>query len=436
MDFHFIDSFFLHHYDERPLSKCAYSQIRVIWHNHQLMHKSNSHHDYSDNSETCAMLSLIPIKGRDNQCPSLGIRHNCKRFLHSDGMKKETIGGILMKKLISIIFIFVLGVIGSLTAAVSAEAASSLSSGKVNPLADFSLKGFATLNGGTTGGEGGQTVTVTTGDQLIAALKNKNANTPLKIYVNGTITTSNTSASKIDVKDVSNVSIVGSGTKGELKGIGIKIWRANNIIIRNLKIHEVASGDKDAIGIEGPSKNIWVDHNELYHSLNVDKDYYDGLFDVKRDAEYITFSWNYVHDGWKSMLMGSSDSDNYNRTITFHHNWFENLNSRVPSFRFGEGHIYNNYFNKIIDSGINSRMGARIKIENNLFENAKDPIVSWYSSSPGYWHVSNNKFVNSRGSMPTTSTTTYNPPYSYSLDNVDNVKSIVKQNAGVGKINP
>ena len=42
----------------------------------------------------------------------------------------------------------------------------------------------------------------------------------------------------------------------ELKGIGIKIWRANNIIIRNLKIHEVASGDKDAIGIEGPSKTF------------------------------------------------------------------------------------------------------------------------------------------------------------------------------------
>lgn len=71
------------------------------------------------------------------------------------------------------------------------------------------------------------------------------------------------------------------------------------------------------------------------------------------------------------MLMGSSDSDNYNRTITFHHNWFENLNSRVPSFRFGEGHIYNNYFNKIIDSGINSRMGARIKIENNLLKTPK-----------------------------------------------------------------
>ncbi|MGN9867087.1 pectate lyase family protein [Bacillus swezeyi] len=338
-----------------------------------------------------------------------------------------------MKKTISLMFIFVLGVIGALTPAVSAEAAASA---KVSPLADFGLKGFASLNGGTTGGEGGQTVTVTTGDQIIAALKNKSSNTPLKIYVNGTITTSNTSASKIDIKDVSDVSIVGSGTKGEFKGIGIKVWRAENVIIRNLKIHEVASGDKDAISIEGPSSNIWVDHNELYHSLNVDKDHYDGLFDVKKDAKYITFSWNYAHDAWKSMLMGSSDSDNHNRTITFHHNWFENLNSRVPAFRFGEGHLYNNYYSNIIDSGVNSRMGARLKIENNLFENAKDPIVAWYSSSPGYWDVSNNKFVNSTGSMPTSSTTTYNPPYSYSLDHVDNVKSIVMQNAGVGKINP
>ena len=89
MAIHFHRFFFLHHYDERPSTKCAYSQIRVIWHNHQLMRKSNSHHDYSDYSETYAMLSLIPIKGRDHQCPLLGIRRNCKRFLYSGGMKKE-----------------------------------------------------------------------------------------------------------------------------------------------------------------------------------------------------------------------------------------------------------------------------------------------------------------------------------------------------------
>ncbi|WP_078392718.1 pectate lyase family protein [Shouchella patagoniensis] len=302
--------------------------------------------------------------------------------------------------------------------------------------AGFSMQGFATLNGGTTGGAGGQTVTVSTGDQLLTALKNKSSNTPLTIYVNGTITPSNTSANKIDIKDVNDVSILGVGTQGELNGIGIKVWRANNVIIRNLKIHHVNIGDKDAISIEGPSKNIWVDHNELYNSLDVHKDYYDGLFDVKRDADYITFSWNYVHDSWKSMLMGSSDSDSYNRKITFHNNYFENLNSRVPSIRFGEAHIYSNYYNGINETGINSRMGAKVRIEENLFERANNPIVSRDSSQVGYWHLINNRFDQSTGEIPTTSTITYNPPYSYQVTPVNQVKDVVRANAGVGKITP
>ncbi|WP_425292876.1 pectate lyase family protein [Gracilibacillus kekensis] len=301
---------------------------------------------------------------------------------------------------------------------------------------NFSMTGFATMNGGTTGGAGGDTVTVNTGDQLTQALKDKNDSTPLTIYVDGTITPGNTSDSKINIKDVSDVSVLGVGTNGELDGIGIKVWRADNIIIRNLTIHEVNTGDKDAVSIEGPSSNIWVDHNELYHSLNVDKDYYDGLFDVKRDAYNITFSWNYVHDGWKSMLMGSSDSDSAERNITFHHNHFQDLNSRVPSFRHGEGHLYNNYFEGIIDTGINARMGAKLLVENNVFENSKDPLGYWYSSQPGYWNVSNNLYINSTGSQPTTSTTNYTVPYNYSLTPVGDVKTMVTQNAGVGVIQP
>ncbi|MEN0641871.1 pectate lyase [Alkalicoccobacillus gibsonii] len=302
--------------------------------------------------------------------------------------------------------------------------------------ASFAMQGFATLNGGTTGGAGGTTVTVTTGDQLLTALKNKPSNTPLTIYVNGTITPSNTSASKIDIKDINDVSILGVGTRGEFNGIGIKVWRANNIIIRNLKIHHVNTGDKDAISIEGPSKNIWVDHNELYNSLDVHKDYYDGLFDVKRDADYITFSWNYVHDSWKSMLMGSSDTDSYNRKITFHNNYFENLNSRVPSVRFGEAHIFSNYYSNIIETGINSRMGAQIRIEENVFENARNPITSRDSRQIGYWHLINNSFSQSTGDIPTSSTTTYNPPYSYQATPVSQVKNVVRQNAGVGVVSP
>lgn len=301
---------------------------------------------------------------------------------------------------------------------------------------DFSMTGFATFDGGTTGGEGGDTVTVSTGDQIIQALKDKDDNTPLKIYVDGTITPDNTSDSKINIKDVSDVSIVGVGTNGEFDGIGIKVWRADNVIIRNLTIHEVRAGDKDAISIEGPSNNIWVDHNELYADLNVDKDYYDGLFDVKKNAHNITFSWNYVHDSWKAMLMGSSDSDNGDRNITFHHNHFQNLNSRVPAFRYGEGHLYNNYFEGIIDTGINARMGAELLVENNVFENSKDPLGYWYSDEPGYWNVSNNLYINSTGSQPTTSTTTYTVSYNYNLTPVQDVKAMVSQFAGIGIVQP
>ncbi|WP_414694885.1 pectate lyase family protein [Paenibacillus sp.] len=297
--------------------------------------------------------------------------------------------------------------------------------------------GFASLNGGTTGGAGGAVVTVSTGTALQNAINSKDPNAPLTIYVEGVITPANSPGlTKIDIKDTNNVSILGAAPYGEFNGIGIKITRAKNVIIRNLKIHHVDIGDKDGISIEGPASNIWIDHNEIYNTLDVDKDYYDGLIDAKGTSEYITISYNYLHDSWKTSLIGSSDSDNFDRKVTYHHNYWENVNSRGPLFRFGQGHLFNNYYYNIIDTGINSRMGAKLRIEHNVFENSKDPIVSLYSSEPGYWDVENNLFINSTGNQPTTDTTTYTPPYSYTLDPVENTKSIVLANAGVGKIQP
>ncbi len=296
------------------------------------------------------------------------------------------------------------------------------------------LVGFATLNGGTTGGAGGPTVTVYTGTELQNAIK---LGGPRIIYVAGTITPSNSSGlSKIDVKDVSNISILGSGSSGQLNGIGIKIWRSSNIIIRNLTIHHVNIGDKDCIGIEGPSNNIWVDHCTLYNDLSHDKDYYDGLLDAKSESAYITVSYCLFYDSYKTSLVGSSDSDEYDRKITYHHNYIRNCNSRLPSYRFGTGHVYNNYYEGILTTGINVRMGAVLRIENNVFENSINPIGFWDSDETGYWQLSGNSYVNCTGSMPTSSTGTFNPPYSYSLDATANVKSIVTANAGAGKINP
>ncbi|WP_448212965.1 pectate lyase family protein [Colwellia sp. MEBiC06753] len=316
--------------------------------------------------------------------------------------------------------------------------------------------GFAGYSFDITGGAGGTSVTVDNGADLIAALEQAaDSSTPITIYVDGIITDANSGGSgqSIEIKDMDNVSIIGVADRGELDGIGIHIRRANNIIVQNLKIHHVLTGGKDAISIEGDddgstTSNIWIDHNELYSSLSVDKDYYDGLIDSKSDAKNITISYNYLHDHWKASLHGSSDSDgdvSTERNITFHHNWFENIESRLPLFRFGKGHLYNNYFNNINSTAINSRMGAELLVENNAFENTQNPIVSFYSEATGYWNASGNIFGDGvTWTTPDTGDASYNVegaatssyvvPYPYNLDAASEVKTKVMANAGVGVI--
>ncbi|TCT15355.1 pectate lyase [Natranaerovirga pectinivora] len=315
----------------------------------------------------------------------------------------------------------------------------------------FDLVGYAALNGGTTGGAGGDVIYVDNGADLYQALRQKrNNNTPLTIYITGTITQANSSHSKIDVKDVSDVSIIGVGTSGELDGVGITISRANNIIIRNLSIHHVRQGSGTAIEITESSHNIWIDHNDFYSQTDVHKDYYDGLVDIKRNAEYITVSWNKFYDHHKGMLVGHTDNESLKADkITYHHNYFYNIGTRLPLIRYADVHMFNNYFKDIFGSAINARMGARVRVENNYFDNVgsgqvdthagyiQGPIGWFYGSSQtGYWHVIGNKFVNCPVSNYT-STTTFNVPYNYSsvLHTADEAKDLVLQYAGVGIIN-
>ncbi len=311
---------------------------------------------------------------------------------------------------------------------------------------DFSMVGFATEDGGTTGGTGGTTVYASTGDEIleyIDAKQDGDYSSGLIIMVNGTITPDNTDDTKIAIKDVEDVSLIGVGTSGEFDGIGVKVYKASNVIIRNLEIHHVDIGDKDCIGIEGSADHVWIDHCELYNEYgdDVDKDYYDGLLDAKKDAYYITYSWNYLHDSWKTMLCGSSDSDDYDRTITAHHNIFENCNSRMPLFRFGTGHFFNNYYIDGASTAINSRMGACIRIEKNYFENTQNPYVSAYSDEDGSGELIDNYLDNctwdlSDDDVNEIGTCEASIPYDYDdvLNSVSAVPSITQSYTGVGVI--
>ncbi len=299
------------------------------------------------------------------------------------------------------------------------------------------LIGYATIqdDNGTpyivTGGSLGSTVTAATLTELQTYLTSSD---PLVIQFSGMFE----GADAINV--ASNKTLLGIGSGAYLKGIELKINQARNVIIRNIKMsHVVASGTgtaNDAIGINNKSKNIWIDHCEFYSDLLNGEDYYDGLIDIKDECSFITVSNCYFHDHYKVILMASNDQAiaDASARITFHGNYFYNCNSRMPSIRFGKAHVFNNYFLNIISTGVNSRMGAQIRVEENYFEDSSDPVGSWYSTATGYWDVNNNNYDNCTGSMPTTSTCTYNVPYSYPLVSNTTLPTTVPANAGVGKL--
>ena len=86
-------------------------------------------------------------------------------------------------------------------------------------------------------------------------------------------------------------------------------------------------------------------------------------------------------------MLGSSDDDQTERYVTFHHNRYENVVSRTPLQRFGLIHVFNNYYGTITSSGINVRMGGVALIESNFFENAVNPVTSRYSDGVGFWDL-------------------------------------------------
>lgn len=322
-----------------------------------------------------------------------------------------------------------------------------------------SVTGYATQNGGTTGGAGGQTVQASTGTAIHTALCTRaSSSTPIIIQVSGTInhgnttkvsgSSCNTAADKIELKEISNVTIIGVGGGAVFDQLGIHIRDSSNIIIQNVTIRNVKksgsplSNGGDAIGMESTVRRVWVDHVTLEASGG-ESEGYDGLFDMKDDTQYVTLSYSILRNSGRGGLVGSSESDLGNGYITYHHNLYENIDSRTPLLRGGIAHIYNNYYVGLVESGINSRAGARAKVDNNYFKNSKDVLGTFYTSELGYWQVSGNTFDNVTWSSPGTdnrpagpnpvSNTTVSIPYAYSLDPASCVPTVIAQTAGANK---
>ncbi|RWA04865.1 hypothetical protein EKO27_g10240 [Xylaria grammica] len=286
-------------------------------------------------------------------------------------------------------------------------------------ITDACTVGYCTMNGGTTGGAGGTTTTVSTLAEFTAAVQ---AEGPAVVIVSGSLT----GAVKVEV--TSDKSIIGKAGSS-LTGIGLTILGQSNVIIRNLKSSKVLAEYGDAVTVQS-SSNIWIDSCDFSSDLDHSKDYYDGLVDIVHASEWVTVSNTYFHDHWKGSLVGHSsnngDEDTGHLHVTYYGNWFDNINSRTPMYRFGTGHVFNN----IGDTVINTRDNAQMLIESSVWESCPKKGIFTNDSNvgPGYAVVNDINLGDSQNLAPEGTLTSV--PYSYTLLGSANTKASVQANAG------
>lgn len=182
---------------------------------------------------------------------------------------------------------------------------------------------------------------------------------------------------RVRIRVGSNTTIVGSGKNARILGAWFDLRGSSgsprsNIIIRNITFQdtydcfpkwrptdgELGSWNAlyDSISLRY-TEHTWIDHNTFLdrdtadenqpYYFNVVYQVHDGLLDITNESDLVTVSWNRFLHHDKVMLIGSSDSATADRgklRVTLHHNLFDELGQRTPRVRYGQVHVYNNYY--------------------------------------------------------------------------------------------
>lgn len=184
---------------------------------------------------------------------------------------------------------------------------------------------------------------------------------------------------RVRIRIGSNTTIVGVGKSPTIKGAWLDIRGTagtpnsrTNIIVRNLTFLDTYdcfpawaptdgtlgswNAQYDSISLRD-SNNVWIDHNRFEDRKTADDlqpqhfgvlyQVHDGLVDITNASDLVTVSWNRFGNHDKAMLIGSSDGASADRgklRVTIHHNVFEGIGQRAPRARFGQVHLYNNFY--------------------------------------------------------------------------------------------
>jgi pectate lyase len=296
---------------------------------------------------------------------------------------------------------------------------------RIQELLDDQPIGWAAMNGGTTGGQGGPIVTATTAAQLHAFVAQAG---PLNILVEGTLVSSN------EYLVSSDKTIVGVGNDAAIVG-ELEIQNAHNVIVRNLFLSHGGSGDFDTIRVRH-STNVWIDHCDIFDGP-------DGLLDITVQSNFVTVSWNKFYytqsyaeninvDHRFACLIGGGTSDDagFLKTTLHHNHWGAYVFRRMPRVRYGDVHVFNEFFNSVDCARvIRAAEQAELLIENNHFEDVHNPFSITHSSAEVV--ATGNIFINTTGDQHQAGSS-FSPDYTYTLDAAEDVKEMVLAGAGAG----
>lgn len=178
----------------------------------------------------------------------------------------------------------------------------------------------------------------------------------------------------------SNKSLIGQGSKGVIKGKGIRIvGGAKNIIIQNVRFTEINPKyvwGGDAITVDGGDL-IWIDH------VTTDLIARQHIVLGNKASNRVTISnceingataWSATCDGhhyWGMYFTGSND------LITLKNNYIHHTSGRSPKVAGNTLlHAVNNYFYANPQHAFEGDAGAQILAEGNVFQNVKQAMQS------------------------------------------------------------
>jgi pectin lyase len=195
----------------------------------------------------------------------------------------------------------------------------------------------------------------------------------------------------------SNKSIIGVGSKGVIKGKGLRLANGvKNVIIQNIHITDLNPSlvwGGDAITLDG-TDNVWIDHcttsligrqhivlgTSASGRVSITNNKIDGVSNWSASCNTYHY-WAILFLGKSDVSQGLHLEDKYRsftnnwQMITFKGNYMYHISGRAPKVSGNTLlHVVNNYFYDVFDHAFEIEENGQVLAEGNIFQNVKNPL--------------------------------------------------------------